>query len=280
MGYAVRLADGAAVRLAEIDPHADGGLEKAAGEAALAPLAAEIGELQELLFAAREQSVLIVLQGLDASGKDGTVRNVLREVNPAGCRVVSFKAPTPHELAHDFLWRIHRETPERGYVVAFNRSHYEDVLVPRVRGTIDEATWRGRYEAINAFERLLVGSGTLLLKCYLHISEAEQEERLLARERDVTKAWKLNAGDWLDRRSWAEFRVAYEDALAATATPEAPWHIIPADRKWFRNLAVAEALVGLLRPQKARWLETLRLRGEAELAEIRAMRGGGPVASG
>jgi len=280
MGYGVRYEGGERLRLDRIDPRANGGLDKPAGVEALGPLADEIGRLQELLFAAREQSVLIVLQGVDASGKDGTVRNVLREVNPAGCRVVSFKAPTPHELAHDFLWRVHQQVPEDGYIVVFNRSHYEDVLVPRVRGTIDEATWRARYEEIVAFERLLVRNGTLLLKCYLHISEEEQEARLLAREKDVTKAWKLNAGDWLDRAAWGAFRDAYEDALTATATPQAPWHVIPADRKWFRNLAVAEALVGLLRPHEERWLETLRAKGEAELAEIRAMRAAGPDAVG
>ena len=273
-GHAVRATGGAAVKLAKIDPATNGGLDKEQGEAALAPLAAEIGELQELLFAAREQSVLVVLQGVDASGKDGTVRAVLRDVNPAGSRVVSFKAPTPHELAHDFLWRIHQQAPEFGYLVVFNRSHYEDVLVPRVRGSIDEAVWRERYEAINAFERLLARNGTLLLKAYLHISEEEQEERLRAREADVTKAWKLKAGDWLDRRSWQAFRAAYDDALTATATAEAPWHVVPADRKWFRNLAVAEALVDLLRPHKDRWLETLRRRGEAELIEIQKLRGG------
>jgi PPK2 family polyphosphate:nucleotide phosphotransferase len=216
--------------------------------------------------------VLIVLQGLDTSGKDGTIRNVFRDVDPVGCRVASFKVPTQIELAHDFLWRVHRETPGRGELVVFNRSHYEDVLVVRVHELVPEAVWRERYDHINAFERLLADSGTIVAKFYLHISKEEQESRLLDRERDVEKAWKLSAADWVERRSWDRYIAAYEDAIARCATAEAPWYVVPADRKWFRNLAVAESIVELLRPHKAAWLKALEARGEAELKAIREAR--------
>lgn len=272
MPHAIRLDGATPVRLAAIDPDAHGGLEKTEGEARAAALADELGELQELLYAARRHAVLVVLQGMDASGKDGAVRHVFKEVNPAGCRVVPFKAPTPPELARDFLWRVHQQVPEKGLIVVFNRSHYEDVLAARVKGLVPEPVWRDRYGQINAFEHLLVANGTLVLKCFLHISKEEQEERLLARERDVAKAWKLNAGDWVDRRLWDAYRVAYEDALDATATPAAPWYVVPADRKWFRDLAIAELVVGALRPHRDGWQEDLRRRGEAELAAVHAAR--------
>lgn len=272
MPHAIRLDGAAPVRLAAIDPDANGGLEKTDGETRAAALADELGELQELLYAARQQAVLLILQGMDASGKDGAVRRVFKEVNPAGCRVIPFKAPTPPELARDFLWRVHQQVPEKGLVVVFNRSHYEDVLAARVKGIVSEPVWRDRYDRINAFEHLLAANGTLVLKCFLHISKEEQEERLLARERDVSKAWKLNAGDWVDRRLWDAYQVAYEDALNATATLVVPWHVVPANRKWFRDLAIAELVVERLRPYRDGWLEALRRRGEAELAAVHAAR--------
>ena len=272
--YAHRVAPGTRVGLAEHDPRETAGLERAEGEARLIALDDELAELQELLYAAGRHSALLILQGLDTSGKDGAIKRVLEGANPAGCRVVTFKKPTVTELAHDFLWRVHAGAPERGQLGVFNRSHYEDVLVARVHGLVPEAVWRGRYDHINAFERLLADSGTILVKCYLHISKAEQEERLLARERDVTKAWKLDAGDWVERRSWEAYIAAYEDALSACSTEAAPWHIIPADRKWFRNLAITQLLVAALRPYKDDWLAHLRERGERELAAVRAAREG------
>ena len=272
MGYAVRIPEGGPVDLAAIDTRADGGLSKSEGEARFEALAAELGDLQELLYAAGSHALLVVLQGMDTSGKDGALRNVFREMDPQGVRAVPFKAPTPLELGHDFLWRVHREVPERGMVVVFNRSHYEAVLVERVRELVPEATWRARYDHINAFERLLAENGTVVRKFYLHISQAEQEERLLERETDITKAWKLNPGDWIERRTWDRYIAAYEEALARCSTEAAPWYVVPADRKWFRNLTMAEVLVETLRPLRDGWLATLRERGERELKLVRAER--------
>ena len=274
MAYAIRLTGEERVDLRAIDPDADGGLDEATGKTRLAELAEELGDLQELFYAAGTQALLVVLQGMDTSGKDGTIRHVFADVDPQGIRVVPFKVPTQLEQAHDFLWRIHRHTPEKGMMVVFNRSHYEDVVVPRVHDRLPEPVWRDRYDHINAFERLLAESGTLVAKFYLHISKEEQEERLLARERDVAKAWKLSSQDWIERRSWDDYLVAYQDAINVCSSPHAPWYVVPADRKWFRNLAVAEALVELLRPHRERWLAALRERGDAELAAIRAARAG------
>jgi PPK2 family polyphosphate:nucleotide phosphotransferase len=272
--YAHRVAPGRPVALAEYDPADTAGLNKATGEARSAALDGELRDLQELLYAAGQQRVLLILQGLDTSGKDGTIRRVLREVNPAGCHIASFKQPTATELAQDFLWRIHAATPPYGQLGVFNRSHYEDVLAARVRGLAPKPVWRARYEHINAFERLLADTDTIIVKCFLHISRAEQEERLLARERDVTKAWKLNAGDWAERRFWDDYTAAYEDALRRCSTAVAPWHVVPADKKWFRNLAVAQLLAEAMRPHREGWLAHLRERGERELAAIRAARAG------
>ena len=272
MGYAVRIAEGGPVDLGSIDTRADGGLSKDEGRARFEALAAELGDLQNLLYAAGTHAMLVVLQGMDTSGKDGALRSVFSEVDPQGVRAVPFKAPTAIELGHDFLWRVHREAPERGMMVVFNRSHYEAVLVERVKELVPEATWRARYDHINAFERLLAENGTIVRKFYLHISPAEQEKRLLEREADVTKAWKLNAGDWVERRNWPRYTAAYEEALARCSTDEAPWYVVPADRKWFRNLAMAEVLVETLRPLREAWLAALRERGERELTLVRAER--------
>ncbi len=272
MGHAIKVTGAKHVDLAKIETKTDGGMTREEGEAQFAVLAAELGELQELLYAAQTDAILIVLQGLDTSGKDGTIRNVLRDVNPAGCRIASFKVPTANELAHDFLWRIHKQTPAHGEFTVFNRSHYEDVLVVRVHELVPEAVWRKRYDHINAFERLLADSQVIIAKFYLHISKEEQEERLLERERDVTKAWKLSAADWVERRSWDKYLAAYQDAITTCAMAAAPWYVVPADRKWFRNLVVAEAIVETLRPHKQRWLRALEARGEAELKAIRATR--------
>jgi PPK2 family polyphosphate:nucleotide phosphotransferase len=272
MTYAKRVAPGKRVNLAGIDPRQDGGLDKEAGKARLAELTAELGELQELLYAAGSEALLVVLQGLDTSGKDGTIRHTFSEISPLGARVIPFKVPTAIERAHDFLWRVHRHTPETGMISIFNRSHYEDVLVARVHDLVPEAVWRERYEQINAFEQILASSNTLIVKFYLPISRDEQEERLLARERDVTKAWKLSTADWVERRSWDDYIAAYEDALAASSTAHAPWYVVPADRKWFRNLAVAETMVKLIRPHRKRWLAVLRAMGTEEIAAIQEAR--------
>jgi PPK2 family polyphosphate:nucleotide phosphotransferase len=272
MGYVVRIPAGERVELARIDPAADGALTEADGKNRAATLAAELGELQELLYAAGTHALLIILQGMDTSGKDGTIRKVLRDVNPQGCHVVSFKVPTDEELAHNFLWRVHQHVPARGMIGVFNRSHYEDVVVVRVKQLVSEEVWRARYDRINDFERLLAGGNTLIAKFYLHIGKDEQKRRLLNREKEVKKAWKLSSGDWIERQQWDAYIAAYEDALTNCNTPEAPWHIVPANRKWFRDIAVAETLVDLLRPLRDDWLSSLQELGRKERAKVRAVR--------
>lgn len=275
MGYAIRVTPGKLVDLGAVDPRQDGGLTKVDGAEQLGVLTAELAELQELMYAAGDRSLLVILQGMDTSGKDGTVRSVFRDVSPIGVRVTGFKVPSGEELTHDFLWRVHKQTPERGMVAVFNRSHYEDVLVVRVRDLAPEPVWRPRYDQINAFEALLTASGTIVVKFLLHISKEEQESRLRAREEDVTKAWKLSAGDWENRVYWDAYQTAYAEAITRCASAAAPWYVIPADRKWFRNVAVAETLAGILRPYRQGWLDTLAARGREELEQIKALRGEG-----
>lgn len=209
-------------------------------------LAHRVGELQELLFASREHKVLIILQGMDTSGKDGAVRKLLRETSPQGVRVVSFKKPTEPELDRDYLWRIHANVPGRGELVVFNRSHYEDVLVVRVHSLVPQSVWQKRYDHINAFERMLADEGTTILKFFLHISRDEQRERLQARLDDPTKRWKFEHGDLAERKLWDDYMRAYEDVLAKTSTDRAPWTIVPADRKFMRDFLVADAVVKAL----------------------------------
>jgi len=203
-------------------------------------------DLQEILYAQARHSLLIVLQAMDTGGKDGTISHVMGGVNPQGCQVVSFKQPTPEELAHDFLWRVHRRTPARGQITIFNRSHYEDVLVVRVHDLVPESVWRQRYEQINEFEELLAESGTTILKFFLHISKEEQKERLQARLDDPTKQWKFNVDDLKERALWDEYVAAYEDALSRCSTEAAPWFIVPANHKWYRNVVVARIIVEAL----------------------------------
>ncbi len=202
--------------------------------------------LQETLYAQGKHKVLIVLQAMDTGGKDGTIRHVFDGVNPQGVRVVPFKAPTALELAHDYLWRVHAHTPARGEMVIFNRSHYEDVLVVRVHNLVPESVWSRRYDHINAFEKLLADEGTTILKFYLHISKGEQKERLQARLDDSSKHWKFSVGDLAERKLWPQYRAAYEAVLSRTSTEWAPWYIVPADKKWYRNLVISEVLVKTL----------------------------------
>ncbi|HTY72076.1 MAG TPA: PPK2 family polyphosphate kinase [Actinomycetes bacterium] len=219
-------------------------------EAATALLEARLSTLQEQLYAegvtGGHRRLLLVLQGMDTAGKDGTVRRVMGQVDPAGVRVTSFKAPTRTELRHDFLWRVERAVPPPGFVGIFNRSHYEDVLVARVHSLVPEAEWSTRYDRINAFERRLVDEGTHLVKVFLHISSAEQKARLLARLDDPTKHWKFNPGDVDERYRWADYTRAYADALVRCSTEYAPWYVVPADRKWYRDFAIASLLVEAL----------------------------------
>jgi len=279
MGLAIKVDPGEKVRLAKTDTGRAAGLTKSAGNERLDALSEQLGELQELLFAARRHAVLIVLQGMDTSGKDGTIKHVMSNVNPLGCRVEAFKVPTEEELAHDFLWRVHKVTPARGMLTIFNRSHYEDVIVVRVHDLVPKPVWEARYDQIVEFERTLADNGTLILKFFLHISREEQEERLLAREQDPGKAWKLSAADWRERERWDDYLQAYEDAIVRTSTEHAPWHIVPADKKWFRNLAIAEATVDALAARRDEWNDALRVLGQAKLAELRAMRTAGKSAT-
>lgn len=222
----------------------DGGKEDAEGE--LARLNKQLETLQELLFAEHRHKVLVVLQGMDTSGKDGAIRHVFEGVNPQGVRVASFKVPTPVELDHDYLWRVHPQVPGRGEMVIFNRSHYEDVLVVRVHNLVGEETWSRRYAQINEFERMLAEEGTTILKFFLHISKDEQKERLQARLDDPNKHWKFSLGDLKERKLWPDYQKAYQDALSKTSTEWAPWYIVPSDRKWYRNLVIASVIVDCL----------------------------------
>jgi PPK2 family polyphosphate:nucleotide phosphotransferase len=268
MSYSVPVEPGTKVNLAKIDPAADGGLSKSDGVQRTAKLLGKFADLQQELYAASVHSVLVVLQGMDTSGKDGAIRKVFSGVNPQGCQITSFKAPNDVELEHDFLWRIHRRTPAKGMIGVFNRSHYEDVLIVRVHDLVPRRVWKGRYDQINDFERLLVDHDTIVCKFFLHISKHEQEQRLRARERDVQKAYKLSPDDWRERERWDDYVAAYEEALRRCSTPEAPWTIVPADRKWYRNLAIAEALVERLEGRRRGWQARLRRLSQERLAEL------------
>jgi PPK2 family polyphosphate:nucleotide phosphotransferase len=260
------------VDLSDFPTDETSGLDKQSGRELLKPLKDQIRDLQGIMYASGQNSLLIVLQGMDTSGKDGTVSSVLESVNPLGCRVWPFKTPTPLELAHDFLWRVHEKVPEKGMMTVFNRSHYEDVLIARVKSLVPKAVWSKRYDQINEFEELLVESGTIILKFFLHISEREQKERLMTREVDPVKAWKLSAGDWVERQYWRQYRSAYDVALSKCSTKAAPWYVIPADHKWYRDLAVAQQIVETLEPFKKQWMSSLEAMGKVQLAEIAHIR--------
>ncbi|MCI0698739.1 polyphosphate kinase 2 family protein [candidate division KSB1 bacterium] len=235
------------IRIKDFDPDYTGNYkDKDEAKAELEKNIARMAELQEVLYAEGKHALLIVLQAMDAGGKDGVIRNVMSGINPQGCRVTSFKAPTPEELSHDFLWRIHAHVPPKGYIGVFNRSHYEDVLIVRVHNLVPEAVWKKRYEHINNFEKLLADSGVTILKFFLHISQDEQKERLQKRLEDKTKNWKFNPGDLKERARWDEYMRAYEDAINECNTSWAPWHVVPANKKWYRNLVVSERLVEVL----------------------------------
>lgn len=238
----LRVRPGERARLSRRDPAEDLGWEKESTRESLVREKELLSELQYRLYAEGSRAVLVVLQGMDTSGKDGAIRHVFSGINPQGCSVVSFKKPTEEELAHDYLWRIHRRVPARGHIGVFNRSHYEDVLIARVRRLVAPAIWKQRYAQINAFERHLTQCGVTLLKCYLHISKAEQKKRLDARLADPRKRWKFNPQDLEERKLWPAYQRAYEEALTRCSSAEAPWHVIPADRKWVRDLALARLL--------------------------------------
>ncbi|HEV3328423.1 MAG TPA: PPK2 family polyphosphate kinase [Acidimicrobiales bacterium] len=222
-------------------------------EAAIPPLLEKLRQLQARLWAEGSRSVLVVLQGLDASGKDGTISHVFRGLNPLGTRVAAFKAPSAEELGHDFLWRVHARCPSAGEIAIFNRSHYEDVLIVRVHGLVAEHVWRRRYAHINAFEALLGDAGTSIVKILLHVSKEEQLERLERRRDDPSKRWKLNEDDFVERSFWDDYVAAFDEMLSMTSTEVAPWHVVPADHKWYRDWAVSTILVDVLTAMDPRY---------------------------
>ncbi|HKW42014.1 MAG TPA: polyphosphate kinase 2 family protein [Gemmatimonadales bacterium] len=232
--------------LSEWDPDDTLGFDKDGAKAKMEQSIARLDELQYSMYAEHRRALLVVLQGMDGAGKDGTIRHVMSGLNPQGCRVTSFKAPTPQELDHDFLWRVHSAVPPRGEIAIFNRSHYEDVLAARVRKLVPKETWSRRYDHINRFEELLTDSGVVVVKFFLHISRDEQRQRFEERLRDATKQWKLSPSDFEDRKYWDDYARAYEDALSRCSTREAPWLVVPANKKWLRNLAVSRILVETL----------------------------------
>ncbi len=246
------------VNLRSIETDAAPGYDgnKKSGKADLWATGEELFDLQQRLFAGKDdgqRSVLLVLQGMDTSGKGGTLKHTVGLVDPQGVKITSFKAPTKEELAHDFLWRIRKGVPGAGVIGVFDRSHYEDVLIARVRELAPADEIERRYDAINEFEAELVGAGVTIIKCMLHISPEEQKARLLARLDDPTKHWKYNPGDLAERARWADYRAAYQSALERTNTEAAPWHVIPADKKWYRNLAVGSLLLETLRRLDPQW---------------------------
>jgi PPK2 family polyphosphate:nucleotide phosphotransferase len=238
---------GQRVTLSEVDPNATHGVSsKPEARRQLKRRLERLNELQYLLYADGTRAVLVVLQAIDAGGKDGTIRNVMSGLNPAGCVVTSFKVPSGEERSHDFLWRIHKAVPPLGSVGVFNRSHYEDVLAARVHKLVPRAAWKSRYRQINEFERMLSQNGVAILKFFLHIDKEEQARRLRARLEDPTRNWKFSEGDLAERALWKDYMAAFEDAINECNTPWAPWHLVPANKKWYRDWAVAGALVDLM----------------------------------
>jgi len=252
---ALRIEPGSRVDLRKLDPSDTHGWSKGRASDELARGLERLRSLQERIWAEHRHKVLVILQGIDASGKGGTIEHVVGAMNPAGCPVTSFKVPTALELDHDYLWRVHARTPGRGEIAVFDRSHYEDVLVVRVRSLVPRTVWSRRYDQINAFERLLTDEGTTIVKFFLFIDRDEQRERFQARLDDPDKRWKFRLGDLDERKLWDDYVEAFEAALSRCSTAEAPWYVIPANRKWFRNLAVADILAETLEQLDPRYPE-------------------------
>lgn len=269
MTLAIKVTQDQPFRLRDVDPGSDGGLTESEASRRLDRLTGELRELQELIFAAECNGLLVVLQGMDASGKDVTISNVFTAATPESCRVKAFKRPTPAEEKHDFLWPAHQAMPALGELVIFDRSYYEQVLVPQVDGSLARAAIRQRFERINQFEGLLTDEGTMIVKFFLYVSKDEQERRLQERQDNIETAWKISESDWLMRQKWDAYMAAYEETVNACATDHAPWYIVPADHQWFHNLAVADALVEELRPHHDAWIEARDRRSEEERAAAR-----------
>lgn len=249
-----RVKPGSKVKLKDIDPDFKD-MEKEVGKKQTENNLKRLGELQELLYAEHKRSLLVCLQAIDAGGKDGTIRNVFGSLNPQGVKVMSFKQPTSQELDHDFMWRAHRDAPGKGEITVFNRSHYEDVLVVRIHDLVPKAVWSARYEQINALEKYLTDNGTHILKFFLCISKEEQLKRFKDRLDEPAKHWKISASDYSERERWGDYMEAFEDMLSKCSTAYAPWFVIPANNKWFRNLAISEILVEYLEGLKMQFPE-------------------------
>ena len=267
----LRVTGGESFSLKQHDPAKTFDVSKRKAEKDVEGHVKQLAELHELLYAENKRALLIVLQGMDASGKDGTIRHVMSGVNPQGCTVTSFKQPSTKELQHDFLWRIHAAVPEKGSIGIFNRSHYEDVLVVRVHRLVAKQIWQARYEQINAFERILVENDVCMLKFFLHISREEQEKRFQQRIEDPQKNWKISPADFREREYWDEYQKAYEDAIAKCSSKEAPWHIIPSDHKWFRNYCVSHIVL--------RTLQSFHMRYPKANPDVTGVKTGGKQAS-
>jgi PPK2 family polyphosphate:nucleotide phosphotransferase len=263
---------GAKVRLEDISAEPPDGMTREKAEKRFQSLSDELFDLQDMMFGAKLHAVLVVLQGRDGAGKDGTIKHVVGSLNPRGVNVVSFGVPSTEERQHDFLWRVHRHAPRLGEFSIFNRSHYEDVLVVRVHELVPKKRWKARYQHIADFEALLAEHNTIVLKYFLHITKKEQKKRLLEREERPETAWKLNVNDWRERERWDEYTVAYEDAIAKTAAKHAPWMVVPANAKWYRNLVVAESIAAALRPYRDEWLAKLKDIGKEARDAVRSYR--------
>lgn len=272
MGAKVYDQHGTKVRLDAISADPPKGVTREKAEKRFAELERELFDLQDAMYGAKVTSALVVLQGRDGAGKDGAIKHVVGCLNPRGVIVTSFGVPTPEERAHDFLWRVHRHAPRLGEFSIFNRSHYEDVLVVRVHGLAPKAVWKERYGHIRDFEELLAEHGTVILKYFLHITKEEQEQRLLEREESAETAWKLNPNDWKERDHWDAYTEAYEDAISKTAAKHAPWTVVPANAKWYRNLVIAESIADALRRRRKDWERTLGEMGRKGRAELDAYR--------
>ena len=265
---------GRKVRLDDVPAEPPKGMTREKAERRFASLGKELFDLQDAMFGAKVHSVLVVLQGRDGAGKDGSIKHVVGCLNPRGVSVTSFGVPTTEERQHDFLWRVHRHAPRLGEFSIFNRSHYEDVLVVRVHGLAPKKLWQARFEHIRDFEQLLAEHGTIILKYFLHITKKEQKQRLLEREADPEAAWKLNPNDWKERDHWDDYTRAYEDAIAETAAGHAPWIVVPANAKWYRNLVIAESIVDALRHHRKDWEKKLEQMGKAGRAGLEGYRSG------
>ena len=272
MSFVPLMIDDVSPALMDVSANHAHTMTKDEGKAQADALMNEVSTLQALMYGAGTHRVLLLLQGLDASGKDGVVRFVMGSGDPLNCVVQSFKLPTPNELAHDFLWRVHAAVPNRGMLGIFNRSHYEDVVAQYARGTIDDDLRQRRVHHIRHFEELLHDDGTIIIKCFLHIDADEQAERLLAREQSLETAWKLSADDWQDRRLFGSYLSAYDAVMRQTSAIHAPWYVVPANRKWYRNLVIASLLYQHMQPHRELWSTTLRYIQESRLAAFQHAR--------